>query len=435
MAETILILERCLMNPKAVRAWLMYDWANSAFATTMMATILPIFYMEVAAKGLNASTAASYWGFTQAIGMLLVAVLAPVLGSIADFTGSKVHFVRWFSWLGIVTSFLFVFVGEGDYLLASLLFVLATAGFSGGNSFYDALLPDLVPDESKRDYISSKGFAYGYIGGGLLLVVNLAMIQKPELFGLPGATAGIKASFVSVAVWWLVFSIPLFRHVPSKGSSLSLPVAQYARIGFSRIWKTLKELKHYPELLKFVLAFWFFNDGINTIITMATTYGKAIGIESSHLIIALVITQFVGIPFTLLFGKIAERLGSKQALYLTLGIYLLIVVLGYFMTSPIHFYLLSVMVGFVQGGSQAISRSLFSRLAPAERSAEFFGFLSVSGKFSSMVGPAVFGAVGLITGSSRYGILALAFFFLAGIILLRAVDLDRGAKQASGTRL
>ncbi|MDF2935170.1 MAG: transporter [Paenibacillaceae bacterium] len=422
------------MNPKAVRAWLMYDWANSAFATTMMAAVLPIFYIEVAAKGLSPSTSASYWGLTQAAGMLLVAVLAPVLGAAADYAGKKMVFLRLFSYLGIAASFLFVFIGQGDYLAASLLFVLGTVGFSGGNSFYDALLPDLVPDEQKREYISSKGYASGYVGGGLLLVVNLLMIQKPELFGLPDGETGTRLAFASVAVWWLVFSLPLFRHVKDPVAASPIPVRQYARMGFTRTWDTLKSLKQYPQLLKFILAYWFFNDGINTIITMATAYGKAIGIGTSDLIMALLITQFVGIPFTLLFGKIGEKLGAKPSLYISLSIYLLIVLLGYFMTTSTHFYLLAVMVGFVQGGSQAVARSMFSRLVPADRSAEFFGFLSVSGKFSSMVGPAVFAATGLITGSSRYGILALALFFIVGILLLRTVDMKRGSLEAGAAR-
>jgi MFS transporter, UMF1 family len=421
------------MNPKAVRAWMMYDWANSAFATTMMAAVLPIFYIEVASKGLSSSTSASYWGLTQTASMLLVAILAPVLGAAADYAGMKMFFLRSFSYLGIAASFLFVFIGQGDYLAASLLFVLGTVGFSGGNSFYDALLPDLVPEEQKREYISSKGFACGYVGGGLLLVVNLLMIQKPGLFGLPNGEAGTRLAFASVAVWWLVFSLPLFRQVKDRTMDAPIPFRQYTRMGFSRTWETLKSLKQYPQLLKFILAYWFFNDGINTIITMATAYGKAIGIGTSDLIMALLITQFVGIPFTLLFGKIGERLGAKPALYISLSIYLLIVLLGYFMTSAIHFYLLAVMVGFVQGGSQAVARSLFSRLVPADRTAEFFGFLSVSGKFSSMVGPAVFAATGLITGSSRYGILALALFFLAGIALLRTVNLEQGSLEARKT--
>ncbi|WP_438444738.1 MFS transporter [Gorillibacterium sp. sgz5001074] len=419
------------MNPKAVRAWLLYDWANSAFATTMIAAVLPIFYLEVAAGELEPNRAASYWGFTQTAAMLLVAVAAPVLGAIADYAGKKAFFLRFFTWLGVLSSLLFVFVGQGDYLAASFLFILGAVGFTGGNSFYDALLPEIEPDPGKRDYLSSKGYAYGYIGGGLLLILDLAFIQAPGLFGLPDGLAGTHLAFASVGLWWFLFSIPLFRHFRNDQDAAPLKIGQYAAVGFSRAWTTLKRLPRYPELLKYLLAYWFFNDGINTIITMATSYGKTIGIGTQHLIIALVITQFVGIPFTLLFGRIAERLGSKPSLYLSLGIYLLIVVLGYFMTSAIHFYILAGMVGFAQGGSQAIARSLFSRLIPAGQTAEFYGFLSVSSKFSSMVGPAVFGLVGLLTGSVRFAILTLALFFIAGMLLLRRVDLEKGAREAA----
>lgn len=418
------------MNPRAVRAWLLYDWANSAFATTMIAAVLPIYYLEVAASGLDPNTASSYWGLTQTASMLLVAVLAPVLGSIADYTAAKSTFLRWFTWMGILSSFLFVFVGSGDYVWASLLFILGAVGYTGGGSFYDAMLPALEPDEAKRDYLSSKGYAYGYFGGGLLLILDLAMIQKPGLLGLPDSLAGTRLAFASVAVWWFVFSLPLFRHFPDGASGRGLTLRRYAAIGFHKSRQTFLQLHRYPELLKYLLAYWFFNDGINTVITMATSYGKAIGIGTSHLITALVITQFVGIPFTLLFGRIAERLGSKASLYMTLSVYLLIVLLGYFMKNAAHFYLLAGMVGFVQGGSQAVARSLFSRLIPAGRESEYYGFLSVSGKFSSMVGPAVFGLTGLLTGSVRYGILSLAFFFAAGILLLRSVDLDKGAREA-----
>lgn len=418
------------MNPKAVRAWLLYDWANSAFATTMIAAVLPIFYLEVAAADLDPNLASSYWGLTQTASMLLVAVAAPVLGAIADYAGRKAYFLRLFSWLGILASLLFVFVNRGDYILASLLFILGAVGYTGGNSFYDAMLPEVEPDPARRDFISSKGFAYGYIGGGLLLILNLAMIQAPGLFGLPDSLAGTHAAFATVAVWWFLFSLPLFRHYRDNRLKTQGGIRHYTAIGLSRTWATLKRLPRYPELLKYLLAYWFFNDGINTIITMATSYGKTIGIGTSHLITALVITQFVGIPFTLLFGKIAERLGSKPSLYLSLGIYLLIVILGYFMTSAAHFYLLAGMVGFAQGGSQAVARSLFSRLIPADQTAEFYGFLSVSSKFSSMVGPAVFGLVGILTGSVRLAILTLAFFFIAGMLLLRTVDLEKGAREA-----
>ncbi|GAA3404543.1 MFS transporter [Paenibacillus hodogayensis] len=418
------------MDRHKVRAWVMYDWANSAFATTMIAAVLPIFYSGVAASTLpNEQMATSYWGMTQSIAMLIVAVLTPILGAIADYSGFKVRFLRLFSYLGILASLCFVFVGKGDYVLASFLFILGTIGFTGGNAFYDALLNDLVEPE-KRDYISSRGYAYGYIGGGVLLILNLLMIQKFEWFGLPDSLAGTHLSFASVAVWWFVFSLPLFRRVKDTRTGSSHTIGQYAKIGFSRIIHTFKRIRRYPELLKYLIAYWFFNDGISTIITMATIYGTEIGLDSFSLIAALVITQFVGIPFTLLFGKIAQRLGSKISLYISLGVYVLIVVFGYFMTQAWQFYALACVVGMVQGGSQAIARSIYSRLVPSDRPVEFFGFLSVSSKFSAIVGPFVFSVVGLATGSSRLGILALAVFFIVGIWLLAKVDLRKGAAEA-----
>ncbi|MFD2672621.1 MFS transporter [Marinicrinis sediminis] len=416
-------------NKQHVRAWVMYDWANSAFAATMMAAVLPVFYSEVAAAPLEDHVATSYWGFTQTIAMVLMAVMAPVLGAVADYSGLKMRFLRFFALMGILASAGFVFVGEGDYILASGLFIFGLVGFSNANTFYDGLLPDLVPDE-QRDRVSSQGFAFGYIGGGLLLVLNLLWIQKPEWFGIPDTLTGTRISFLSVALWWLLFSLPLMRRVRDTRRHGELQVRQYARIGFSRIWHTLRHLRQYPELLKFMLAFWFFNDGISTIITMATIYGKEIGIGTSDLIGALVITQFVGIPFTLLLGKLADRWGSKRTLTLSLWVYVLIVLLGALMTSALHFYLLAFMVGLVQGGSQALSRSIYSKMIPKERAAEFFGFLNLSSKFSAIVGPLVFSTVGLLTGSSRWGILALLLFFIAGIVLLAKVNIEKGKSQA-----
>jgi UMF1 family MFS transporter len=322
-----------------------------------------------------------------------------------------------------------VFVGEGDYLLASALVILGLIGFAGGNVFYDSLLPDLVPKE-KRDFVSSKGYAFGYIGGGILLAVNLAMIMKPGLFSLPNDLAGTYVSFVSVGIWWYVFSLPLFRNVKARPIQTGLTLAGYAKTGFGRIWTTLKEILKYPELIKFLIAFWFFNDGINTIIVMATSYGKEIGFETKDLIAALLITQFVGIPFTLLFGKIAERLGSKTSLYISLSIYALIAILGFFMSNALHFYLLAVMVGFVQGGSQAVARSIYSTMVPPARTAEFFGFLSLSSKFASVLGPLVFGLVGIFTDSSRWSILSLVLFFVVGIAILTRVNLQKGHQEA-----
>ncbi|MEX1031265.1 MAG: MFS transporter [Paenibacillaceae bacterium] len=420
-----------ILERKAIRAWMMYDWANSAFATTMLAAVLPIFYYDVAGKNLSEDLAASYWGYTQSIALILVAIMAPLLGAIADLSGSKLRFLRVFAFFGILASALFVFVGVGDYVLASCLMIVGMIGFSGGNTFYDSMLTDLVPND-QRDMVSSKGYTMGYVGGGTLLAVNLLMIKKPELFGLESELQGTYAAFLSVAVWWYIFSRPIFRRV---GQFLPKPVVQYTfgeyvGAGAKRLARTLRSIKHYPELLKYLIAFWLFSDGINTVIAMATIYGKTIGIGTSDLITALLITQFVGIPFTLLFGKIAVKLGSKKSLYITLSTYVGIVLLGYFMQNATHFYLLAIMVGMVQGGSQAVARSIFSKLVPQTRSAEFFGFLSVSSKFSSSFGPFVFAIVGQITGNARYGILALLLFFVGGIILLTRVNLAKGEREA-----
>ncbi|TYP71282.1 UMF1 family MFS transporter [Paenibacillus methanolicus] len=408
----------------------MYDWANSAFATTMLAAVMPIYYKSVAGQGLEGNMAENYWGYTQSAGMLLVAVLSPVLGAIADASGSKVKFLAVFAFMGALASSGMALAGEGDWLLASILVILGTLGFSGGNTFYDGLLTDIAGPE-ERSAISSRGYAIGYLGGGVLLAVNVAMIMGHDMFGFPDETTGMRAAFLTVGIWWLLFSIPLFRHVKERSRPhVQGGIGVHIRAGFGRIAHTFKTARRYPELLKYMIAYWFFNDGINTIITMATIYGAGIGIGTSHLIIALLITQFVGYPSTLLFIPLARRMGDKRALYLSLSIYLVIVVLGYFMTSALHFYILAFMVGLVQGGSQAISRSLYANLTPPSRSAEFFGFLSLSSKFSSVAGPLIFAVVGTLTGSSRIAIVSVAAFFIIGMVLLRFVDLEKGAREA-----
>lgn len=417
------------MDKRAVRGWMMYDWANSAFAATMLAAVLPIFYMEVAASTVDHGLALSYWGYTNTVGMLLVAVLAPVLGAISDVSGWKMIFLRGFAYLGMLAAAGFVFVGKGDYLLASVLFILGIIGYSGGNTFYDSLLSDLVPRD-KRDMVSAKGYTFGYIGGGILLAVNLLMIQKPAWFGLPDTLSGTRMAFASVAVWWFVFSLPLFRRVKIAAPDNRLHGIQYIKVGFGRLLNTFRHITGYRELLKYLIAFWLFNDGINTVINMATAYGKDIGIGTSDLITALLITQFVGIPFTLLFGKIAERLGAKNSLYISLSVYIVVVIAGYFMKTAMHFYILATIIGFVQGGSQSIARSIYSQLVPKNRSTEFFGFLSVSGKFSSMFGPFIFALVNQLTGSGRLGIVSLVVFFALGILVLSSVNMEKGIREA-----
>ncbi|MYL51134.1 MFS transporter [Halobacillus litoralis] len=417
------------MKKKPVWSWMLYDFANSAFATTIMAAVLPVFYYDVAAKGVQESLAASYWGYSQSIAVLIVAILAPILGAISDYSAAKKRFLMFFAYMGMIASVLLAFVGEGDYIFASILLIVGTIGFSGANVFYDAFLPEIA-NEKDIDRISAAGFTLGYVGGGVLLAINLLMIMKYEWFGLPSTLIGTKLAFLSVGIWWFVFSIPLMKNVVEEKKMQQKRESSYVAIGFQRLGRTWKELRQFKQLLIFLLAFWLYNDGISTIIKMATIYGRDIGIDSTSLITALLITQFVGIPCTFFFGWLAGKITPKRALMLSLSIYLVIVALGYFMTSALHFYILAVCVGFVQGGAQALSRSIFGRMVPGDRHAEFFGFYGISSKFAAIFGPFVFALVGQLTGSSRFGILSLVFFFIVGMILLYVLDVDKGVEQA-----
>lgn len=414
---------------KAVRGWLTYDWANSAFVTTMIAAVMPVYYDKVAGKGLGDNVTTVYWANTQSIAALIVAVLSPLLGAIADFTGSKVKFVGFFAILGSIACLLSALIGEGDWLLASVLVIIGTIGFAAGNTFYDALLVDVASPE-ERDKVSAQGYAWGYLGGGVLLGINVAMINGFELFGFPSTEVATRTVFVTVGIWWLLFAIPIVRNVKERKPTESMPVVQTVKQAFIRLTQTFRRIKRYPELLKYMIAYWFFNDGINTVIVMATAYGSSIGIEMSSLITALLITQIVGFPSTLLFGRYAAKLGAKKLLYISLGLYIIIVTLGFFMENALHFYILATMVGLVQGGSQAIARSIYADLVPPVRAAEFFGFLTISSKFSSVAGPFVFALVAGNTDSNRIGILSLIAFFVIGIVLLRYVNLNKGRQEA-----
>lgn len=417
------------MKKRPVWSWMLYDFGNSAFATTIMAAILPVFYYDVAAKGVQESLAASYWGYSQSIAVLIVAILAPILGAISDYSAAKKRFLMFFAYMGMLASVLLAFVGEGDYIFASALLIIGTIGFSGANVFYDAFLPE-VAEGQDIDRVSATGFTLGYVGGGVLLAVNLLMIMKYQWFGLSSGLVGTQLAFVSVGVWWFIFSIPLIKNVVEEKKVQPKRTQSYVSIGFQRLGRTWKELKHFKQLLIFLLAFWLYNDGISTIIKMATIYGRDIGIDSTSLITALLITQFVGIPCTFFFGWVAGKIKPKRALIISLFIYLAIVGLGYFMTSALHFYILAICVGFVQGGAQSLSRSIFSRMVPGDRHAEFFGFYGISSKFAAIFGPFVFALVGQLTGSSRLGILSLIFFFAVGILLLFILDIDKGVEQA-----
>ena len=435
--ERVIKKRKCggIMNKekKQIYSWALYDWANSAFATTILSAVLPIFYKDVAAVNLPNNLATSYWGYTQTGAMIVIAVLSPILGAIADHSDSKKFFLRVFAYLGIIGTGLLFFINEGNYILASLFFIIANIGFSGGNVFYDGFLPDIT-DNTKIDYVSSLGYSAGYLGGGILLAINLLMISKPSLFGINGTLMATKLSFVTVSIWWFLFSIPTFKYLPDPEKRKEiLEVKKYASIGFNRVKNTLANIREYRELWKFLIAFWLFNDGIGTIIRMATIYGREVGIGQSDLIGALLLTQFIGIPCALIFGKIGEKIGAKKGIYIALIVYTLITINGYFLDSALDFWILAGMVGLVQGGAQALSRSLYGSMVPRNKTAEFFGFYGISSKFAAIVGPTVFAYMGQLTGSSRYGIISVAGFFILGMIVLTTVDVEKGRKEAKNS--
>jgi UMF1 family MFS transporter len=419
---------------KIINAWCMYDWANSAFATTIMGALFPPFYRAlVTESGLAENTATAYWGYTTSIALLVIALIAPVLGAIADYTGGKKRYVAFFAGLGILATAAFVLIGTDTWLLASILYIGGNVGFAGSIVFYDSLLPHIA-QKGDIDQISTKGFALGYVGGGILLVINVLWVMKPEMFGMPDLAFALRASFFSVSVWWGLFSIPLFRHVPEPPAARETgPAIHPVKAGFLRLATTFREITRYKQLLSFLIAFWIYNDGIGTIIKMATAYGDEIGIELTDMIIALIIMQFLGIPFSFLFGTLAKKMGTKRSILLALGVYTLISIGGYFMSTATHFYVLAFLVGTVQGGSQALSRSLYGAMVPKHKTAEFFGFFSTSSKFAGIAGPLLFGVVSQIAGQSRLSIVSLIIFFIVGGLLLTRVDVEKGIRVAQAT--
>ncbi|MHB1355630.1 MAG: MFS transporter [Anaerolineae bacterium] len=428
MTTTSLAVEEKL-HRRIINAWCMYDWANSAFATTIMAALLPPYFSNVAAVSLPKAQASSIWGLSLAVSTLFVAFLGPILGAIADQTGTKKRFLQGFLSIAILFTALLFFVREGDWVMAVIFYMLASIGNAGSNVFYDSLLPHVArPDEV--DQVSTKGYALGYLGGGILLAINLLWYLKPAWFGFKDGSAAVRASFLSVAVWWIIFAFPLFRWVKEPPAQSIAKMVNPVRAGFKRLLETFQHIKRYKELAKFLLAFWLYEDGIGTIIKMATIYGAEIGIGTGDLAGALLLTQIVGVPFSFLFGWLAKRLGTKKSIYLALAVYTLISVAGYFMTQAWHFWVLAGAVGLVQGGSQALSRSLFSSMTPKARTAEFFGFYDISSKFAGILGPLLFSATALIFGTSRLGIVSLVIFFVVGALLLSRVNERAGVSVA-----
>ena len=405
---------------KEIISWSLYDWANSAFATTVMAAFFPIFFSQYWSYGADSAESTFFLGMGNSLASLLVAVMSPIIGAIADKGSYRKKLLILFAFLGAASTAGLFLVSMGMWPLAIILYVIANIGFASANTFYDSLLPTIA-SEKKVDFVSSLGYSLGYIGGGLLFLLNVLMYLMPQTFGLADEIMAVRLSFLMVGIWWIVFSLPLFIFVKEpEGENLSLSTA--VKDGFGAVKKTLSSLKKLKNTALFLVAYWCYIDGVDTIIRMATDYGTALGFSSSSLIVALLITQFVAFPSALLYSFFGHKIGIKKALLVAIAGYAVIACFGFFMTNETQFYILAVCIGLFQGGIQALSRSFYSRLIPEAQSSQFYGFFNMLGKFAAIIGPLLIGVVSLITGQQRYGILSLIILFVAGGIFLSKVD-------------
>lgn len=416
----------------------MYDWANSAFATTIMAGFFPLFFKEYWSAGVSTNESTALLGFANSLAAILIAVIAPVLGAIADQGSFKKRFLVFFAYLGVLMTAGLYLVHQGQWIMAALVYAVGNIGYSGANVLYDSLLTN-VSSEENVDYVSSKGYALGYLGGGLLFTLNVLMYLKPGLFGLPDGATAVRVSFVTVALWWGLFTIPLIKWVPELKRQLpagsNLVVA-----GFRQFGNTFSKIRHLKVLFLFLLAYWLYIDGVDTIIRMAVDYGISIGFEASSLIIALLIVQFVGFPAALAFGWLGKKWDVKKAIYVGIGVYLGVTIFAATITKEAEFYILAILIALVQGGVQALSRSYYSRLIPKNQSGEFYGFYNMLGKFAAIIGPVLIGVAGLFARdvmglsemlSSRLSILSVSILFIAGGWLLSRVNEEQGRREAA----
>ena len=414
---------------KKVWAWSMYDWANSAFSTTVMAGFFPIFFEKYWSNPDDVIQSTYQLGWANSLASIVIAALAPFLGAIADRGSAKKKFLIFFCYMGMVMTGGLYMVGQGQWQMAVMVYIAASVGFMGANIFYDSLLPSVAPKE-KMNYVSSLGFALGYIGGGLLFLINVLMYLHPQWFGVADAATAIKLSFLSVAVWWGVFTIPLLLFVPEPQISDSLPLVRAISAGYRQLRITFKQIRQLKIIGMFLLAYWLYIDGVDTIIRMSVKMGSVLGFEAGDLITALLMVQFIAFPAALGYNWFASKIGTKKAVLIAIGGYSVVTLLAYFMTVKLHFYILAALIGLFQGGVQALSRSLFTRLVPRGKEAEFFGFYNMLGKFAAVIGPIMMGWVTLVTGNVRLGILSILILFISGALLLQKVDFEEGERLA-----
>ena len=419
-----------LKKNKEIISWSLYDWANSTFSTTVMAGFFPIFFKQYWSTAADVTLSTWYLGLANSIASILVASLAPFLGAIADKASVKKKLLIFFAFIGVISTGSLSMVSQGYWRVAIIFYIAASVGFMSANIFYDSLLPSVAPKE-KRDFVSSLGFALGYIGGAILFLINVTMYLNPEFYGIADAPTAIKISFLTVAVWWAVFSIPILIFVKEPLVQTDIGVFQSIKLGWSQLISTLKSIRELRIVATFLVAYWLYIDGVDTMIRMAVDYGTSLGFSSSSLITALLMVQFIAFPATLIYSWLAGKIGIKNGIMVGIIGYALISILGSMVSEEWHFYALAVLIACFQGGIQALSRSLYSRITPESRSAEFFGFYNMFGKFAAIIGPPLMGYIGLITGNPRYGILSIIILFILGGYFLAKVDVEEGERLAN----
>jgi len=418
-------MKRVLLR-RPVVSWALYDWANSAFATTVMAGFFPVYFKQYWNAGVEATESTFRLGVANGVASLVVALLAPVIGAIADKSGARVKLLALFTVLGAAMTAGLFLVQQGDWLAAALLYAGASLGFWGGNQFYDSLLTDVAP-ASEYEMVSAFGFSLGYLGGGVLFALNVFMVLQPATFGLADASAAVRVAFVTVGAWWLLFTIPTLLYVRETRAERPLPALAAIRAGLLELKGTIAHVRGDRTLLWFLLAYWFYIDGVNTIIKMAVDYGLSLGFEQASLMTALLVTQFVGFPAALAFGWLGTRIGARAGIFVAIGVYAAASLYAYFLDSELEFYGLAIVIGLVQGGIQSLSRALYGRLVPAGKAGEFFGFYNMRGKAAAIVGPLLTGTVAVVTGDPRLGIVSVVLLFVIGALFLTRVRLEERA--------
>lgn len=421
-----------VLTRKPVVAWALYDWANSAFATTVMAGFFPLFFKQYWNDAVPATVSTFRLGVASGVTSLIVALIAPIVGAIADKGGMRIKLLALFTVLGAAMTAALALVEQGNWLSAALLYGAASIGFWGGNQFYDSLLTD-VATEPEYDLVSGYGYALGYLGGGLLFAVNALMVSKPQLFGIVDAATAVKLSFVSVAIWWLLFALPAVWVVREGRSAPPLPLRAAIGAGWRELARTFGHVRESRALLLFLIAYWFYIDGVNTIIKMAVDYGLALGFRQASLIQALLLVQFVGFPAALFFGWLGARIGARTGILIALAVYTGVTLYAYLLDTEAEFFVLAIVIGCVQGGVQSLSRSFYGRLVPAGKAGEFFGFYNMMGKAAAILGPLLAGTVALVTGDSRLAMLSIALLFVVGGALLLRVPYRETSGQSAGS--